>query len=177
MLDQFPKEIKAGVSLIATIEAPLHLAPAWSVTAMLRGPSKIDLVATGDGSAHEVKATALTTATWEPGRYAVTIRASNGEDVFELEAGQAEVVADLADLDAGHDPRGHAERTLEAIEAVIEKRATKDQSAYTINGRQLQRTPIADLLAFRTYYRNEVARLKSKRPRRLLGRQVKARFA
>jgi hypothetical protein len=66
------------------------------------------------------------------------------------------VLPDPASQGAGQDPRSHARKTLDAIEAVVEGRATKDQQAYTIGGRSLQRMPIKDLMYFRGVYRAEV---------------------
>lgn len=54
------------------------------------------------------------------------------------------------------DPRSHARRVLDAIEATLEGRASKDQQQITINGRTLSRTPLADLLKLRGVYRDEV---------------------
>ena len=56
------------------------------------------------------------------------------------------------------DPRSHAKITLDAVEAVIEGRATKDQENYSIAGRSACRTPVADLLSLRDYYRTEFLR-------------------
>ena len=53
------------------------------------------------------------------------------------------------------------QRTLEAIEAVIEKRASIDQERYKINNRELWRTPIPELLVMRDRYRSELRRLKA----------------
>lgn len=52
----------------------------------------------------------------------------------------------------------HAKKTLAALEAVIEGRASKDQESYTIAGRQLSRTPIPDLLLLLSTYERKVAR-------------------
>lgn len=175
VLEQFPTKIQAGLTFSATVEAADNPAPDWSLTAALRGPDVIDLAANGDGVSHEFTAPAADSAIWSPGRYAVSIRATDGTSVIEIEAGFLDIVADIVALEAGHDSRNHAERVLEAIEAVIENRATKDQQGYSIGGRSLQRTPIADLLTLRDKYRREVNRSKSGRAR-LLGRTVKARF-
>ncbi|WP_123711612.1 hypothetical protein [Sinobacterium caligoides] len=55
------------------------------------------------------------------------------------------------------DDRTHAKRVLAAIEAVIEKRASRDQMAYSIDSRSLSRTPIADLMLLRDRYKTMVA--------------------
>ena len=73
-----------------------------------------------------------------------------------FDGGTWEVKSNL-DADTS-DPRSHAKITLEAVEAVIEGRATKDQENYSIAGRSLSRTPVADLLSLRDYYRTEFLR-------------------
>ena len=45
---------------------------------------------------------------------------------------------------------------LDAIEAVIENRATLDQERYRINDRELWRTPVTELIKLRQRYRAEV---------------------
>jgi hypothetical protein len=174
VLTEFPKTIQAGLSLRAEIEAIDYPAPTWSVSAHLRGPASIDIAATGEVELHSFAVTGAETAAYAPGLYMVSVRATDGVDVFELESGQVEILADVASLDAGHDPRVHAEKVLDAIEAVLEGRASKDQQSYTINGRTLVRTSIAELLQLRKTYQDEVAKLKSGgRSRRILRRQVK----
>ncbi len=177
MLHHFPSTITAGLSLKVEVHADAYQAPEWTLTAIIRGPSSVDLSAIALGSGHLFSETAVTTAAWIAGVYAVSIRAVSGADVHELEAGQLTVAADLVAVDAGFEARGHAQRVLASIEAVIEGRATKDQQSYTINGRALVRTTIADLLLLRDRYRKEVARQSpvGKR-RRMLGRKVKMRF-
>lgn len=177
LLTQFPNSIQAGLSLRADVITPDYLAPTWSVSALLRGPSSIDLAATGVGDTHSFTASGATTAGYAAGRYTVSVRVSDGADVFELEAGSAEIIADVAALVAGHDPREHAERVLDAIEAVLEGRASKDQQSYSINDRELVRTPIADLLELRRVYKAEVAKLRGHGPhRRLMRRKVKVKL-
>ena len=176
VLDQFPTTIQAGFTFDLAFEAPDHPAPDWSLTAILRGPAAIDLEAAVVGFVHTFTATAETSSAWAGGRYAVSIRASDGVSVVELEAGDLHITPDLAAIEAAHDPRGHAQRVLDAIEAVIENRASKDQQMYSIGGRSLQRTPIADLIALRDKYRREVARARPGRSR-LLGRTIKTRFS
>lgn len=56
------------------------------------------------------------------------------------------------------DTRSHAKKTLEALEAVIEGRATLDQERYRLNNRELFRTPLDTLIKLRNQYRAEVSR-------------------
>jgi hypothetical protein len=75
--------------------------------------------------------------------------------------------------------RSHAKKVLDAIEAVIENRATMDQSSMSIAGRSLSRLTIDELLQFRDRYKAEYlkevkkARIKNKKDS---GNTIKVRF-
>lgn len=75
--------------------------------------------------------------------------------------------------------RSHAKKVLDAIEAVIENRATMDQSSMSIAGRSLSRLTIDELLQFRDRYKAEYlkevkkARIKNKKDS---GNTIKIRF-
>lgn len=76
-------------------------------------------------------------------------------DRIQVGQGTAEIFTNPIDATSG-DFRSHAAKVVEAIEAVIENRATKDQENYSIEGRSLSRTPVADLLVLRDRYRLEL---------------------
>lgn len=90
-----------------------------------------------------------------PGTYAYVIKATRISDsaVRTVESGYVVVKADPTSQDA----RSHAEKVLEAIEALIEGRATKDVSSYSIAGRSLTRMTPDELVKWRSTYRAEVA--------------------
>lgn len=144
--------------------------------ASLRGPAAIDLEAAPEGRGHRFSVSAAETAAWAPGEYWFTVRASRGGDVAEVEAGQLTVKPDLAAAAAGYDGRDHVRRVLDAIEAVLEKRATLDQQRYTINNRELWRTPIPELLMLRDRYRSELRRMNAARKGSLFNQAVRVRF-
>jgi hypothetical protein len=150
----FPEKATAGLNFQASVD----YAADWTLTAIIRGPSAITLTATADGTAYTFTADAATTAAWAPGRYAYSIRATNDADVLEVSFGIMEVLPDLAAVSAPYDARSDNEKALEAIEAVLGKRATLDQDRYKINNRELWRTPISDLLKLRDVYRAAVRR-------------------
>ena len=156
MREIIPSKITAGVSFSARVNLDDYPAGVWALALMLRGPSVIDVAATVDGNDHVF--TVDDTTEWEAGDYAYTIRATLGAKVAEVESGRVRILADLADAEAGFDGRSHARICLDAIEAVIAKRATLDQERYRINNRELYRTPIGELLKLRNTYREEVRR-------------------
>lgn len=149
-------KIGAGLTFSRLLTLTSYPAPAWTVTLLMRGPASIDLTATAYGSQHKFLETVATTEAWTPGDYWYTLRATDGVEVVEVETGQVTITPDLANATTGFDGRSDAQIALEAINAVLAKRATLDQERYRINNRELYRTPIADLIKLRDMYRREV---------------------
>lgn len=158
---KIPAKISAGLTFDAALRFDNYPAPDWSLSLLLRGPSNIDLTASADGNLHRFHALAGVTETWSAGQYVYSLRARSGGDVVELSAGSLEVMPDLAGMTAGADVRTANQIALEAIEAVIAKRATIDQERYRIGNRELYRTPVAELIKLRDMYRAEVQREKN----------------
>ena len=154
-------------------------ASAWTLTYYVSNSSgKINQAALAEGDAHVVTFAASATAALAAGRYRLEGYVAKDGERYRVFAGSLKVEPDLT-ASGSIDARSHAEKVLDAIEAVLEARATKDQSSYTIEGRTLSRTPIEDLLRLRDVYRNEVNReraldrIRSGRPG---GRQTLVRF-
>jgi hypothetical protein len=104
------------------------------------------------------QATSTATSAFEVGYYhwqlEVTQTSTNNRIV--IERGEFEAIADLDNNNA--DPRTHAETMLDKIESLLEGRADKDVSSYSIQGRSISKMTISDLLMWRDYYRKEVLR-------------------
>lgn len=144
------------------------------MTLMLRGAQVHDLQSERDGARHVWSVPASDTGAWTAGDYAYTIRATDGTNVHEVESGRVRITPDLATAEAGFDGRSANRIALEAIEAVIAKRASLDQERYRINNRELYRTPVADLIKLRAHYVALVSKEEaSRKGRSLFGRQVK----
>ena len=173
-----PEKFTAGTTFSQLVTLTAYPAPEWGLVLILRGPMGIDLAGVAEGAQHRLAASAAITAEWHPGVYWWAARASRGAEVVQVDEGQISIGADIAAISEPHDGRSHPEKVLQAIEAVIEGRATVDQQKYTINNRELWRTPIADLLLLRSRYRDEVRREQQARRggQSLLGRQIKVRF-
>lgn len=177
MANLITDKIRAGLTFQQRITLTAYQPPEWRLILVLRGVGAIDMESVPDGAQHLLSSDAPTTSTWPAGWYGYSLRVTDGSDVYELEAGTLEIVPDLAAVTAGTDARSHVIKTLAAIEAVIESRATKDQESYKINNRELRRTPIADLLTLRSHYQAELRRINAaQKGQSLLGRQVLARF-
>lgn len=173
-MNHIPNALTAGLTVSRTFGLKHYASPAWAAVLLLRGPTSRDipLVAAPDGG-FTLAVSAADSTPWLPGLYNYSLRVTQGADVHEVEAGQLTVKADMASLDGAFDARSHAQRTLDNIEAVIEKRATHDQARYTINNRELWRTPIPELTALRNQYRAQVRREKAAALGMPLGRRIK----
>ena len=174
---QFPDEIAAGLDFSAVLILPRYPALVWLVTAIIRGPSSIDLDAVGLDQAHTFSAAADVTETWGAGLYRYSVRATNGASLVEVSSGELTVIPDLAQATAGYDGRSDAEIALDALDAVIGNRATLDQSRYRINNRELFRMQVSELLKLRAYYVSRVRRERAKKNGRArFGRIIPVRF-
>lgn len=174
----FPSSISAGLNFKAVLILPDYPAPAFAVSAIIRGPSVINLTATGNGSQHTFAVAADVTADWAPGDYWVSLRATSGADVFEVAKRQLVITLDLSAAAEGYDGRTQNEIALDSINAVIAKRATIDQQRYTINNRELWRTPMADLLKLRSFYSTAVRRERRRASgNSAFGRPIHVRFS
>lgn len=120
----------------------------------LQGPSKISITATVDGDDYLVNEAASTTASWTPGSYLWTAFLSKGSDRYRIDSGRIEIKKDFEVVSA-HDTRTHAQKALEAIEAVLENRAGSEVLNYTIAGRTVSKIPHTELMTLRDRYRQE----------------------
>ena len=156
---RFPLKIKAGLTFQHQLNLTAYPASNWALTTYLRGPIAIDISAASDGNLHLFNIAADKTKNWRAGHYGYSIRATHKESgqVDEIESGALEIIADLALVSESIEVRSHAKKTLAALEAVIEGRASLDQERYRINNRELYRTPLSELIKLRNLYRNEVS--------------------
>lgn len=134
-----PIELVAGDTWSWTKSLGDYPAPTWTLTYYLRSrEGETSFAAAASGADHLVTVTAATTAAYKAGRYGWTAVATSGSERHTVETGELVVLPDPAATGAGQDPRTHARKVLEAIEAVIESRASSTQRelvAYTIGSR------------------------------------------
>ena len=106
-------------------------------------------------SSYQVTVAAAATSNWTPGvwhwqayitRTSDSARVTVGEGTFEVVANRASSTTD---------PRSHAKRMLDAIEALLEGKATDDVDEYSINGRSLKKIPVSELVKWRDLYKAE----------------------
>lgn len=113
------------------------------------------IAATASGLVFAGSMAAATTTTLRPGKYRWSFVVTNGATRITAETGLVTVLPDPAAA-GSNDRRSHAQRVLDAIEAVLEGAATQDQQSMTIAGRSLQRRTLSELTDLRKQYRLEV---------------------
>lgn len=138
-------------------------------------PASYDLIYTArltGGKAREINVTATTAS---DGSFLTTLSSAttanqiSGDYFWQAEikrksdnarivvaTGQWKILPDLGQT--GADPRTHAQIMLDKIQSLLEGRADKDVSSYSIQGRSISKMSISDLLQWRDYYRKEVVR-------------------
>lgn len=122
------------------------------------GSGEIKLAATERTDYYLFKVESTTSASFEVGYYHWQLevtQTSTGNRIV-VERGEFEAIADLDNN--GADPRSHADIMVDKIESLLEGRADKDVSSYSIQGRSISKMSISDLLQWRDYYRKEQVR-------------------
>ncbi len=143
------------------------------------GSHKFTITATEADDTYYIEVGSSTTASYSVGDYiweAYITRSSDSERIM-VDSGRTEITENLANTNA--DIRSHAKKVLDAIEAVIEGRATIDQSSFSIAGRSLSRMSVDELMTFRDRYKAEylkeikLARIRNKQGS---GNTIKVKF-
>lgn len=98
---------------------------------------------------------AATTGAYVAGDYEYQVVATKTTTRYTIATGRVTAKDNIAGRSALYDNRSHAKKVLDAIEAVLESRATKDEMSISIAGRELSRTSIPDLIKFRMAYKAE----------------------
>lgn len=119
--------------------------------------SAITLLATAGDGVWVVQAHAPITATWLPGTYNWAAWVEKGQERYTVELGQLKVLQDPRTMVPGLDARSDTQKAYEAVTAMITGRATDGVKAYTINGRQLERYALSELMALQTRLRTQLA--------------------
>lgn len=129
---------------------------------VLVGPGKIVIPVAVDGVDLVVNVNASVTSTWSPGLYQWALFAALGDDRYQLDSGKVTVSPGVSQLAAGHDPRSHDEKMLDAIKSTLEGRAVKDVESYTIENRTLNKIPILELHRLEKVYQARVNQARRK---------------
>ena len=155
-----PAKVRAGETLQFTVAlADYPAGDGWSISYyfIANGLTPFNFSSTADGDSHAVSVAYGTTANWAPGLYSGIGFVTDGTTRTEVWTGTLEVLFNPLTASKTTDPRSHARRTLDNINAVIEGRATSAVLNSTVEGTTLARIPHADLLDLQARYEMKVA--------------------
>jgi len=153
----------------------------WSLKYYFRGPAQpATITADVDGDAFEVTLPASVTQNWNASDlytdvYWWVAKVENGSEVYTVSNGEILVKKNLADAQQSFDGRGHVKRTLDSLEATIERLSAQDLASYTMAGRSAIRQDLNRLMDMRDKYKaiyiselNEQRADRGEAPRNLL---------
>lgn len=132
--------------------------------------SNFTITASASGDDYLIEVSSTTTATYTKGNYNWVSYITRDSDSARIKIGEGFTEIEDNFATTSTSVRSHAKKVLDAIEAVIENRATMDQSSMSIAGRSLSRLSIDELLTFRDRYKSEYlkevkrARIQNKKP-------------
>jgi len=150
--------LQAGDTLAWTESDATYPAPSWILKYRLTNSSTaLTLTSTASETNHAFSISHAASKLWTAGKYKFTRFVVNqaGTEIHTLDTGTLEIKAYLLET-ASSDVRTHAKKVLDAIEAVLESRATKEQESISIAGRSLVRMSLEELIKARNNYRWEV---------------------
>lgn len=159
-LAALPSTVYAGDSLLFSVVVADYAPSSWTLSYFFRQKqgSVIDLTsAAGSNNDHLFNVAASETAQWLPGSYVGVARVGDGTNFRTIGEARLEVLPQLSQQEADYDARTHAEKCLDAIEAVMEGRSTRDVLNTVIAGQSVSRLTPEQLILWRNYYRSEVA--------------------
>jgi len=165
---------------IATVYSPDDYSLSYEFN-IVDGSTSVNftLSATEADSNYFIEIPSTTTTNYSAGNYhwfCYITRSSDSERLV-LDEGYSKLIENYATTSS--DVRSHAKVVLDAIEAVIENRATIDQSSMSIAGRSLTRLTIDELLTLRDRYKAEHLRELRKsrvRNKQSSGAEIRVRF-
>jgi hypothetical protein len=160
-------EIVQGSTLNWRVDVPDYPASAgWALRLVLNpraGGTVYTVNSSADGDAHLVQIQAGVTEAWPAGAYAWQLWALNGGEQYALDQyrGQLRIVPGLLTAAAGTDTRSDAEIALDNVRATIRGTTSTGVLSYTINGRELRRYGVEELLALESKLATDVERERS----------------
>ncbi|WP_342269461.1 hypothetical protein [Rickettsia endosymbiont of Orchestes rusci] len=104
-----------------------------------------------------IRLTSEETSKYKPAIYWWQAKIIKEDEQHFIDSGEITVKPNLALLDS-YDGRSHVKQVLDALEATILGKASRDQLSYSISGRSLSRLSPTELLKWRDIYKAEYAR-------------------
>ena len=158
-----PTVIYAGDKIEWTESLSDYLPSAgWTLKYILiNSVNKYTFVSTADGNTHSVTLLSSDTADWAAGSYALQPYVEHTDGTYELFTRRTVTVKPNLITSTTYDFRTHAQKTLEALEAAIENRASTEAMSLSITTRggsskALQYLTHKELIEARSFYKSLV---------------------
>jgi len=141
-------------------------ADGWTFTYEFRGSTSLTIVCSVSDGRYLASITPAQTAALTVGDdYWWGLYAHKGTGLtlerYEVDRGRLTVARTLGATLVTYDGRSHAKIVLDAIEALIQGKATKDQLDVTVGDRRITRLSPEDIEKWRAFYRSEYEREKA----------------
>jgi hypothetical protein len=156
-----PVSARAGDSWKWTRSLPDYPASTWTLTYTLwTASAALTITASASGADHAVDVDSATTGAYVAGRYEWVARVTDGTDTYSIGSGTLQI---LPAVGAAMDTRSHARKMLDALNALIEGRATDGDidvvrtSVATSSGDRSTQWDMPTLLKLRQQYAAAVA--------------------
>jgi len=126
---------------------------------LLKADKQIKITAAADGDYFKIVIAASTTAAYPAGVYRWNAYVSKDTERYKVDEGTIEIKPNYAAQTTGYDTRTHIKKVLDAIEAVIEGRATQDHLSYTApNGVSFNKMAPEELIRWWSFYKQQYQR-------------------
>ena len=152
-----PEKLTSGVTWKWKKTISDYPASEWTLTYYLRkdGATATSFSATADGDTHLVTIAAATTAAYASGIYDFVGWVIKGTEKYEVFNSMIEVLPNPTNTSA-YDPRSHARRVMELLEAAMEGRVPNGMESYSIGGRSINKIPLSQLRELWEKYKQDV---------------------
>ena len=152
-----PEKLTAGVTWKWKKTISDYPASEWTLTYYLRkdGATATSFSAAADGDSYLVTVAAATTAAYASGIYDFIGWVIKGTEKFEVFNSMIEVLPNPTNASA-YDPRSHARKVMELIEAAMEGRVPNGMESYSIGGRSINKIPLNQLRELYEKYKQDV---------------------
>lgn len=149
-----PASIRAGETAQWTKSlADFPTTEGWTLTyEIVSAAQRYTFNASASGADYLISVSAATTVNWVAGDYLWAAKVTKAGEVHQVSEGAIVIKPSFG---AAVDARGHARKTLDALEAWIEGRDIA-VAEYEVAGRRLKTIPIEQLLVLRDRYRRDV---------------------
>lgn len=129
----------------------------WTLNYVIRGPKKLDLVSSANGSGWTTSLDSASSSTLTKGIYFWQAFAEKAGSKITLSSGQIEVLEDLSEVTSdNYDGRTQTRKDLDAVQSAIRSIVTGGVQSYTINGRQFNKINLGDLRALESQLKFQV---------------------